>query len=281
MQAWSAQTLMKPDRPLSIIMSFSALAFLFMQGCGTMADSRRWGEDVSLKPGRDTVSSSFTNALSSPYVLIPGAAALILQVDGMDERLSRWAVRHTPTTGSTGRAERLSSDLRSVSLISFFTSMLMTPSGYDPEGWFVSKAKGVAVQGGAAGLNNEIITGIKKASRRTRPNDEDDKSFPSGHAGNSALFTSLAGRNVQVMNIAPEAKTSLDIMLHAVMICIAWERVEAGVHYPSDVLAGIALGYFIGPFINDSFMGIPAGHEFRPVVRTDHDSFYIGIQKEF
>ncbi len=272
---------MKRGRPLSLIITFCALAILFMQGCGTMADSRRWGEDVSLKPGRDTVSRSFVNALTSPYVLIPGAGALILQIHGMDERLSRWATSHTPTTGSTDRAERLSSDLRSVSLVSFFTSMLMTPSGYDPEGWVVSKAKGVAVQGGAAGLNNEIITAMKKATHRTRPNDEDDKSFPSGHAGNSALFTSLAGRNVQVMNIPPEAKTSLDIMLHAVMICVAWERVEAGVHYPSDVLAGIALGYFIGPFINDSFMGVPAGHEFIPVVRTARDGFYIGIQKRF
>jgi len=271
---------MTRNRPRSLCVVIPAMVLLFVQGCTTMADNRRWGEDVTLRPGSETISRSFSNAISSPYVLIPGAGALILQVGGMDKRLSRWASRHTPTTGSTGQAERLSSNLRSVSSASFLMSMLMTPSGEDPEGWLISKAKGVAVQGGAAGLNNEIITVLKRTSGRTRPNNMDDRSFPSGHATNSALFTSLAARNVQVMNIPSSAKTSLDIMLHAVMFAVAWERVEAGVHYPSDVLAGIALGYFIGPFINDSFMGLTE-QQCKPVVRTTPDGFFIGLQKKF
>jgi len=36
----------------------------------------------------------------------------------------------------------------------------------------------------------------------------------------------------------------------------AWARVEGGVHYPSDVLAGMALGHFVAAFINDAFMGL-------------------------
>jgi len=37
----------------------------------------------------------------------------------------------------------------------------------------------------------------------------------------------------------------------------AWARVEAGVHYPSDVLAGAALGNFLTAFIHDAFLNLP------------------------
>jgi membrane-associated phospholipid phosphatase len=36
----------------------------------------------------------------------------------------------------------------------------------------------------------------------------------------------------------------------------AWARVEAKKHFPSDVLAGIAIGHFIGAFMNDAFLGL-------------------------
>jgi membrane-associated phospholipid phosphatase len=39
----------------------------------------------------------------------------------------------------------------------------------------------------------------------------------------------------------------------------AWARVEAQKHYPSDVLAGAALGHFLGSFLNDIFIG-PGKH---------------------
>jgi len=259
----------------------AAMLILSMPGCGTMAGGRRWGEDATLTPGKETVCRSFIDSISSPYVVVPAATALVLQIGGMDERLSRWAVKHTPTTGSPDQAERLSSDLRSVSLISFFASMLFTPSGDGTGEWAVSKAKGVAVQGTAAALNNEAIMVLKKAAGRSRPDGGDDKSFPSGHAGNSALFTSLASSNVNVMNIPSPARTSLDVMLHAVMFAVAWERVEAGVHYPSDVLAGISLGYFIGPFINDSFMGMKDGNGLKPVVQATPEGFFIGVRQRF
>jgi len=34
-------------------------------------------------------------------------------------------------------------------------------------------------------------------------------------------------------------------------------RVEAGAHYPADVLAGAAIGHFLSAFIYDAFIGLP------------------------
>lgn len=38
---------------------------------------------------------------------------------------------------------------------------------------------------------------------------------------------------------------------------VAWARLEGRHHYPSDVLAGAALGHFITAFIHDAFMNLP------------------------
>jgi hypothetical protein len=38
---------------------------------------------------------------------------------------------------------------------------------------------------------------------------------------------------------------------------VAWARVEAGAHFPSDVLAGAALGNFLSAVVHDSFMNLP------------------------
>jgi membrane-associated phospholipid phosphatase len=38
---------------------------------------------------------------------------------------------------------------------------------------------------------------------------------------------------------------------------VAWARVEARVHYPSDVLFGAALGHFLAAFIHDAFLNLP------------------------
>lgn len=252
---------------------------LSIQGCSTMANGRRWGEDATLRPGWKKAGDSALTAATSPMVLVPAAAALVLQVHDMDGRLSRWAVRHTPLYGSNDRAERLSSDLRSVSLASFYLSVPATPGGDDPAGWFLSKAKGAAVQVSAAALNNEITFVLKDAVGRKRPNGKDDESFPSGHASNAAMFTVLAARNVQAMRIPAPAKTFMVTALHAVMFGVAWGRVEAGVHYPSDVLAGMALAYFTGAFVNDSFMGI--GIDVVPVAEPTPGGYRIGICGRF
>lgn len=265
-------------KPFALLMAAVAVA-LFVQGCSTMADGRRWGEDATLRPGWKKAGDSAFAAATSPMVVVPAAAALVLQVHDMDERLSRWAVGNTPLSGSNDRAERLSSDLRSVSLASFYLSVLATPGGDDPAGWLLSKAKGTAVQASAAALGNEITFVLKDAVGRKRPNGKDDEGFPSGHASNAAMFTVLASRNVQTMSIPVQAKTGVVTALHAVMFGVAWERVEAGVHYPSDVLAGMALAYFIGAFVNDSFMGI--GSDAVPVAEFTPDGYRIGICRRF
>ncbi|HOO36796.1 MAG TPA: hypothetical protein PLU81_01845 [Deltaproteobacteria bacterium] len=195
-----------------------------------MSNGRCWGEDVTLTPGWKKICESAYSAATSPLVFIPAVAALLLQIDDADERLSDWASEHTPIAGSNHRAEQLSKDLRSVSSYAFYLSLLATPSGNDPIMWGTSKMKGAAVQGGTAFLSNHLVNTMKDTVGRERPDKSDDKSFPSGMSSSAAVFTCFAARNINTMNMPDPAKTGLNLVMHALPYAVAWERVEAKSH---------------------------------------------------
>ena len=91
-----------------------------------------------------------------------------------------------------------------------------------------------------------LVSTIKGTMARIRPTADlysgaDAFSFPSGHASNSTLiygtlallaFTSLKGT----------ARWLVSIGLVLLIILIAFSRIYTGAHWPSDSLAGLALG---------------------------------------
>lgn len=82
-----------------------------------------------------------------------------------------------------------------------------------------------------------LTTGLKYSVRRTRPDGEDDLSFPSGHAaGASCTAAVLWSRHGSAMGIPAAAL--------ALYTCIS--RVNLGRHFPSDVIMGAALGTACG-----------------------------------
>jgi membrane-associated phospholipid phosphatase len=62
---------------------------------------------------------------------------------------------------------------------------------------------------------------------------------------------------------------------------VAWARVEAGAHYPSDVLAGAALGHFLSAFIYDGFMGLPEHKRWGLYVSPTKGGAMIGLSFGF
>jgi membrane-associated phospholipid phosphatase len=128
--------------------------------------------------------------------------------------------------------------------------------------WLVTAAA-MAVVGGAPGRRaarqgvlavalTSAVTNlvVKPLARRQRPARSDRRpvsdsrrvrrpvspSFPSGHAASAFGFASAVGR----------AAPGVRVPLRAAAATVAYSRVHTGVHYPSDVAIGAAVGELCG-----------------------------------
>jgi len=90
-----------------------------------------------------------------------------------------------------------------------------------------------------------VVLGIKLAVRRRRPEGEwgaiyrntDPHSFPSGHAARAVMLVVVA------WGLGP-SWLAFVLLLWAPLVSLA--RVVMGVHYLSDILAGMAVGALVG-----------------------------------
>ncbi|MCB0864326.1 MAG: phosphatase PAP2 family protein [Solirubrobacterales bacterium] len=122
-------------------------------------------------------------------------------------------------------------------------------------GWTAIGLTGAALHGGdrgrwlrataAAPLSVAVNYGVKLAVGRERPLIEEHPplsrapsklSFPSAHSTSAVTAATVFGR------VAPGARVPL--LALAAAICLS--RPYLGMHYPSDVLAGVALGTLLG-----------------------------------
>jgi membrane-associated phospholipid phosphatase len=234
-----------------------ALLGLVLTGCaGVLPDERRWGEDATITPGWDRVWWSAARAALDARTLVPAAATGVFAIGKFDENVSDWAAKKTPIFGSSSTA-RTYSDVMSYALLAeSFLTILPTPSGDLDCCWLAAKAKGFLVEGVATGMSAGAVEGLKAATHRERPDGSDDKSFPSAHSARSFTAAALAASNLQSAPIDPWIRTALDIANTTAALSVAWARVEGHKHFPTDVLAGAAIGNFIGLFVHGAFLGL-------------------------
>ena len=64
-------------------------------------------------------------------------------------------------------------------------------------------------------------------------------------------------------------------------LATAWARIEAKKHYPSDVLAGMALGHFIGAFVNDAFLDADSSPNLSLQVNPSGKDVTVAAQWQF
>ena len=226
-----------------------------LTGCGTLPNNQRWGEDVSIGSW-ERIKTAAWNAARDPETWVPVAGALVLSIGDLDEDLSDWAVRETPLFGSESSAQDASDDLRTALAAATVISALATPSGPEPGAWLTSNLKGMLVEGAAVGINGSITNALKDATNRERPESRSDNSFPSLHSSEAYSYATLTARNIDSLDLPPGTRKVLRISAKTLAAGTAWARVEGRRHYPTDVLAGAALGHFISAVIHDSFMGL-------------------------
>jgi hypothetical protein len=267
----------KIRKKFSIFLFLSISSLITLQGCGTLSNGRGWGQDATLTPGWERIKESAVNAALSPETWGPVAGAMVLQIHDMDKRISDWASDNNPVFGSNKNASNWSNYLETTSGAVYFTTVMATPSGKDTSDWLKAKAKGLAIGVAASGITGKSTSLIKGLTKRTRPNGANDKSLPSGHASGTAVFTTLARRNLDSIPMSQESRLFADIGIIGLAAGTGWARVEAKAHYPSDVLAGYALGHFFSAFINDAFLGLDNEKAPQLTLEPSRKGIWVGL----
>jgi membrane-associated phospholipid phosphatase len=242
-----------------------ACCLVAASACGTLPNGGRWGDQATFSPGWHRVGAAARRAVSSPSVWIPAAGAGLFligeETSRADSRLSDWASSKTPLFGSPATADRASDRLQNIARGAGVVTSLVTPGGRaDGARWLTAKGRGI-VAGSSAVLGAFSVTHVLKESvERQRPDasdpDEANKSFPSGHSSHTAVFSTMASRNVDHLPWPRHARTVAKGTFAVMTAATMWSRVEAKQHYPSDVLAGAAIGNFFGAFVYDAFLGL-------------------------
>lgn len=234
-----------------------------------MENGRLWADDATLLPSPERLGTAALDALTSPGTWLPLAGAAVLQIDDWDGRISDWAVKTTPIFGSNQKAEDAVGWTGNLSDALWLASAAVTPSGDEAGDWCIDKAKGFAVGMGARVTTLVTTDLLKDATGRTRPNGTDDKSMPSQHASGTSVDATLTICNVGATTWPVPVKYAVDSGVVGLAALSSWSRVEAGAHFPSDVLVGAALGHFFGRFFDEAFLRLPQGVALEPLLSSD------------
>jgi hypothetical protein len=84
---------------------------------------------------------------------------------------------------------------------------------------------------------NGVTVGLKSVSRRSRPDEEDNLSFPSGHTSNSFMWATVVSRHYGWKKALPA---------YAFASYVGASRIRSQKHHLSDVIAGATIGYIVG-----------------------------------
>ncbi len=246
---------LKSSKPV-ILLPVAFIVFV-VTGCGTLQNGRRWGQDAVYPVDLKKIPRVALNALIDPQTSIPTAGALVFGLTNWDKRASHWATTHTPIFGSTKNADDKGIYFEIPLHAEVFITGLATPSGEDSRTWIHSKLKGFAVEGAAELATVGATYGLKDATSRTRPSGANTKSFPSADSASAFSSVALSNRNLDSIKLPQEVKIPLKVANIVLGTSVAWARVEAKAHYPSDVLAGAGLGNFLSITVHDAFLNVP------------------------
>ena len=183
-------------------------------------------------------------ALIAPTSLVragTGVAAAVL-VQPWDDQI-RFGLSDRPTVRATLDVVDLYGSNRYVS-----TTLLAAWSGAKLLGNDVV-ASSTSEMLRAAVLANVLVTPLKFAVGRRRPNGSNSRSFPSGHSANAFALTTVLARRLHPFALP---------ILYAATVAVPVSRIHRRRHFLSDVVAGSVLGIVAGRAVTP-VVGAPPG----------------------
>jgi len=257
---------------------------LMAQACSTRLSGRREAGSSFPLPDWGRLKQAAMHAATDPITLSSAAASAVCYLGGIDPDISKWAREENHLFGSPGRARDCSDGLRDAAIYSCYAGMCAEAAlglaKEGPRGLLLPGLSHAGVGAAAIGINSGLTSWIKDASGRLRPDGSDRRSFPSGHSSEAAVAATLAAHSAQRLNVSGWWGTGFRAGMGLTAATAAWARVEGGRHYPSDVLAGAALGRFLGNFASSLFLGYGDGSRLQVVFFPARDGIRAAVWME-
>ncbi len=192
------------------------------------------------------LKTAVTSELTSPQVWAPLAGAAVIHATQADKPLSDWAREQRPVFGNRDRAEKRSDQFNDVLEYGSYVSLALAPTWREHEGWknkVAQKGKEWLTMEGGTRASYWTVQYLKREIWRERPSGQDNFSMPSGHAAAAGSWRKALMNNAG--NFGDGDHPWLEATGTALAAGTLWARVEAGKHYPTDVLVGYAVGNFL------------------------------------
>lgn len=246
------------------------LGALMLAGCVSGGDRQGWHA-----PDWQHVRSAAVETAREPATWVPLLAAGALQIGDADHEVAEWAADDNPLFGSRSRADDASDVLRWGLVGAAATSALVKPSR--PQS--VTREQRLLATGLGLGTTAGLTLGLKSITGRERPNGSDDEAMPSGHASTATAAYTHLGHNLEALGWQPSAQRGARWVAGTALAANGWARLEAGEHYPSDVLVGMALGHYVAEFFSRAFM--PADGNTLVRLQWQGDAAALALQHRF
>jgi len=188
-----------------------------------------------------------------------GVSALVLQrasAPGNGERLAPatlWPLDRSATT----RWSRTAADASDWGVAALVLSpvLLAATSGDDEDGTILlMHAESLALTGGVVAVLKNVVDRPRplvynpdpRISEQERQRSFAARSFPSGHAANAFASAMLLGEVYAGLHPDDEARHWVRYGSLAAAATVSYLRYAAGLHFPTDLLAGAAIGAAVG-----------------------------------
>jgi undecaprenyl-diphosphatase len=207
----------------------------------------RWTDDTSIPGGREA-RRDLGLRVGVPaavwWVLVVGLGLLLTgplaELRERETAISEWFVKQRTATLDTvtevwsvmGTTETI------IGICLIVSGLIWWRTGH---WWYaVVPAIAVAVQA-AVFMLAALVVGAERPEVEQLDHAPPTSSFPSGHSGASiALYLSLALMAQRIRQ--PWLRVSVTIVLFVLPLLVAYSRLYRGMHYPSDVVAGVLNG---------------------------------------
>ncbi len=260
------------DTPAGCLVA--ALILLVLFGCASAPIRKEGDTDLPLLPTGSRWKNATLNGLHDPITWGSAAGAAVVAL--WDKKISKWAVENTVVFGSVDQAKSASDHLRAMSRLAMLGTALAVPGGDYP---WRSRVERVLVEEGGVWSASAVTGLMKEGINRQRPDETDNHSFPSGHSTSAFAYNGMSSRNLDAMDLPDGGRLSLKILFTTLAAGTAWARVEGERHFPSDVLAGAAVGNFMSLFLHDAFLG--RKEKVSATVRTDAEERSLNLSIVF